>query len=563
MTNIPRDHTGRPIRPTDLADLSDPTPPLSPRAQPTEHQKAAMEGAPPPQPPRPPRQPGSVGGFFAWIVIIAIVGFLFVSNNAILDRFIPQQQPTPEQIADAPFPAPDPFLELQGRYLVGSGKIISSFLPEENTSEQLAETLATFGSDDPIASLRLAMIAAELAGVGDRDDELVIELPESEPADSSDTSSGASPDDSESILVVSAHAFLNNAEELINSAAEPSPHDAQTRQDIATLRARYANPDFDSLDITERNAFIERHGWVGQIALSFGDDDASTPRAELLAKARRTALSVIGGVVTAGGAFIVGFILFILAIIFLATGTLKMAFGQPTTNTGPYAEVFALFLVGFLGVGVLADYLTTTTGDVWWSFVLVWLLPFVAIWPRMRGIPKDQWKLAIGWHSGKGIVREVLAGILGYLAGLPIVAVGIGCTLVLIAISAFVNQTLGLPDGPPTHPIADQLDPSNTMILVLTYITACVWAPFVEETIFRGALYQNTRKVMPSIMAALFTGLIFAAIHPQGWIAIPSLMSLGVVFALLREWRGSIIAPAVAHAINNGFVFTLLIFALS
>jgi membrane protease YdiL (CAAX protease family) len=55
---------------------------------------------------------------------------------------------------------------------------------------------------------------------------------------------------------------------------------------------------------------------------------------------------------------------------------------------------------------------------------------------------------------------------------------------------------------------------------------------------------------------------LFAAIHPQGWAAIPVLASVGFVFAAVREWRASIIAPMVGHALNNATVVTMLVVAL-
>ena len=83
-----------------------------------------------------------------------------------------------------------------------------------------------------------------------------------------------------------------------------------------------------------------------------------------------------------------------------------------------------------------------------------------------------------------------------------------------------------------------------------------------EETFFRGALFHHLRGRFTAVFSALTTALLFAAIHPQGWVAIPALASLGFVFAMLREWRGSLIAPIVAHAINNGFIMTLLVLAI-
>ena len=59
-------------------------------------------------------------------------------------------------------------------------------------------------------------------------------------------------------------------------------------------------------------------------------------------------------------------------------------------------------------------------------------------------------------------------------------------------------------------------------------------------------------------MSVLITAFIFAAIHPQGWVAIPALMSLAFAFALVREWRGSLLASMVMHGVNNGLVLGLL-----
>jgi membrane protease YdiL (CAAX protease family) len=53
--------------------------------------------------------------------------------------------------------------------------------------------------------------------------------------------------------------------------------------------------------------------------------------------------------------------------------------------------------------------------------------------------------------------------------------------------------------------------------------------------------------------------VLFAAIHPQGWVGIPVLATIALVLATLREWRGSIVAPVVAHACVNGVTVTILV----
>ena len=54
-------------------------------------------------------------------------------------------------------------------------------------------------------------------------------------------------------------------------------------------------------------------------------------------------------------------------------------------------------------------------------------------------------------------------------------------------------------------------------------------------------------------------GFIFAVIHPQGLLAVPALTAMGFGFALLREWRDSLIAPMVAHALNNGMIVAMIL----
>ena len=96
--------------------------------------------------------------------------------------------------------------------------------------------------------------------------------------------------------------------------------------------------------------------------------------------------------------------------------------------------------------------------------------------------------------------------------------------------------------------------------------SALVMAPIVEETMFRGVLHRHLRDATAwlgyaasALASATVASLMFAAIHPQGWIAAPILMSLAFAFTLFREWRGTLVPAMVAHSISNGLVMWLLI----
>jgi membrane protease YdiL (CAAX protease family) len=131
---------------------------------------------------------------------------------------------------------------------------------------------------------------------------------------------------------------------------------------------------------------------------------------------------------------------------------------------------------------------------------------------------------------------------------LPVFAVGVGLTYLLTQLAK----------AAPTHPIQFEVGKSWWTNFQL-YLLACVWAPVVEETMFRGALFHHVRRRWNWVISAALVSLIFAAIHPQGWAAIPALGALALIFAAIREWRGSIVAPMTGHFIQNFFVTTMLI----
>jgi membrane protease YdiL (CAAX protease family) len=71
------------------------------------------------------------------------------------------------------------------------------------------------------------------------------------------------------------------------------------------------------------------------------------------------------------------------------------------------------------------------------------------------------------------------------------------------------------------------------------------------------------RPAASVLISAVAVSFLFAVIHPQGLLAVPMLMALALAFALMREWRDTLLPPMIAHGINNAVATTLLFVLMS
>ncbi len=311
----------------------------------------------------------------------------------------------------------------------------------------------------------------------------------------------------------------------------------------------------------DRESLRSHLGWFADLARGPG---LSPPTGE--ASIRKQAFIVFGvmGVLTvlAGGAFLTGAVLLVLHLRRIRTGKVVNAFVPSGVRGGVLLESFALYL-GILSASALAAaFLGSAVGVVGYGLAVV--LPLG--WPWLRGISWREFRLAVGLHRGKGFWREVGAGCVGYLGVLAVASIGIA---LMLAISFIVEVFNAGPDGaggsgarassgPEVHPVVGWIYEGNLWVRLACFALAAGFAPVFEELFFRGALQGYFRGRFRFLVSALLTGLLFAALHPQGLIAIPALAGIGIGFSLLREWRDSLIAPMTAHAINNGcLVITL------
>jgi membrane protease YdiL (CAAX protease family) len=314
--------------------------------------------------------------------------------------------------------------------------------------------------------------------------------------------------------------------------------------------------------------------WTGKLALTPPDADASA-RQQVIAPAKRFALTMIIAFVVAGLLGLAGLAGLIIWAVFFFLGKIRPGLPPPSRHGGIYAEAFAVYMVVFLGLSIGYG-LLHVPGPVLLVNAAAMLLSLGAglAWPVLRGIPWREVRRELGLTLGRRPWLEPLIGLAGYAMILPIFAVGVIITSILT--QAERRAQLGdqpekhfAPVEQPSHPIVEWLQNPDWSLLGQVVLVASVLAPLVEETMFRGALYRHLRdatarlgRVGSFLVSALIVSFVFAVIHPQGVLAVPALMALAMGLTLLREWRGTLLPSMMVHGIHNGLTTFVLVQAL-
>lgn len=482
-----------------------------------------------------------------WLAVLVACAVIF--GVRMLEKVPSEVMPDPEA-------APSPMVTFMSRYMTGATDLLGAQVPSAQLADQAdgiatsfldrLRTVATAGElVGPTAALeRLAKVEQEL------DAAVIGTAPAPRAASGSATGGGAPAPGSGTGSGTGAATPL---------VVEDAKALDALRQDVASLRAIYDAGRGDVIDAAERDRLVRRHQWSGRLATTLGADASADPaRASVEREATLAVVMVLTMVVGVGVAGLTGLVLFVTAMVQLSQGRLRSGLvlmersGRATPDDGAsptaHLETLALFLWSFVVVMAVAGAAFAATGiDL--TALLVWGMALLALWPMARGWSGGAWRRSVGWHSGRGVITEMVAGIAGYVACLPILAVGVAITLVLTMLTG----------TDASHPIVQQIDTGSPWALAMLYLLACGWAPLVEETVFRGSLYRWLRCGRGVVVSALVTGVIFAIIHPQGIVGVPVLAAMGANFCLIREWRGSIIGAVTAHALNNAVAVTLMV----
>ena len=362
-------------------------------------------------------------------------------------------------------------------------------------------------------------------------------------------------------------AALRMKGELTTEGMEMTEEQAKTQEMLDILVEGGKLPE-DHLSLEESL------GWFGTFLQADGAE-----RKAIESSAVNKVMILTAVVLIVAVAAIAGLIFLILKLVKAFDGKMKSGLAQPASHHGVYAEVFALWILVFVILTSVAAILGQVVADGNATISLVFVLTaffgslVVLFWARIRGVPYKQIRKDIGWTTGNGFLKEIGTGIFGYAMTLPILGIGVLLTLLLFMIQQLMSGGVEAAPfrgtGGGSHPIIVDLANGVWSIRILLIFMAAVAAPVVEETVFRGVLYRQLRsssckfpKVLSIGCSVFLVSFVFAAIHPQGWVAIPALMSIAVGMNLLREWRGSLIPSMVVHGLSNGIVVSMMVLML-
>ncbi len=164
------------------------------------------------------------------------------------------------------------------------------------------------------------------------------------------------------------------------------------------------------------------------------------------------------------------------------------------------------------------------------------LLLFVMLW-LLRGD-----KYLHSMFKGEKILSTTIFGL---LALAPI----------LVASNIFVSVLKEIGFGGSPSLVSELNGTADQLFL---FVAIVIVAPFIEELLFRGYLYDQIRKRYASWVAIVVTGGLFSIAHFTPVTLLP-IFILGVFMGMLRERSGSVVPSMVFHSANNLLAFILLI----
>lgn len=203
------------------------------------------------------------------------------------------------------------------------------------------------------------------------------------------------------------------------------------------------------------------------------------------------------------------------------------------------------------------------------------LVFFVITWAVLQSVFGLHWT-AVGAQFiailGSALIYRVIASdsvadwpAFDRLGAGPLALLVMAVACVAVAFTANVSTSLLVESVPALREFADEYKKLIERLIidttgwtkVLAIVSVSVVAPICEESLFRGTMLQEQRKVESFGVAIVVNGLLFSIFHlnPVGFL---SLWLVGAFFAHLTLSSGTMWVPILAHAFFNLFNSTIL-----
>jgi len=316
------------------------------------------------------------------------------------------------------------------------------------------------------------------------------------------------------------------------------------------------NPD-SPITEKQRQILSDEMKWLGQLYLSKKDGPGSSNDDFQKSLSSGFKKFVIGALFLSLFAFS-SLTIFGLTSIQLLRGKFQSKL-VPLERSGHLLEIFCVYLACMLSGSLIIKLLVIHAGlkpDLKIQVPVIVGSLVALLFPLLSGVGFKKIRQDVGLTlDGFGkVFRDVFTT--------PLLYVGIWTPFFLILlVYASILTALKLDMNQASHPIVPVLTQApDHFKIALIFFLAVVCAPIIEEIMFRGAFYGWLRSRASVPASVIISSLIFAAVHPQGPIGIVPLTMIGSFLAILREWRGNLLAPMIAHACVNFGTLTMVLF---
>lgn len=216
--------------------------------------------------------------------------------------------------------------------------------------------------------------------------------------------------------------------------------------------------------------------------------------------------------------------------------------------------MIAALLLPALLAGIIEGFLSFLPGSAsvaGWLAMLFTPVLFIALALYRIGRTEGRAGLLAGAGRTAHLVAGFGVGLLGFVSNgvlaqvsLRFLAVLLGPEAAQAVFEAELQRAAPLVSGGPLFQAA-------------VFVLLAVVTPFAEELFFRGYVYRGLRHHWGVPAAAVLSAFIFSAFHFYLVQALP-IFAAGLLFALLYERTGSLLAPMVAHGVINAAVVLLM-----